>query len=189
MTTGERAGFLDAVDQQVERGTTGLEFLGRGPITLTERGSELPVTVLNNRSEPVTVAVELDSDTIGLRYEERPVFVLEPGRNDLSVPVVAAGSGRTSVKVTVTTPDEAGTITLATGTFSARFTDAEGLGFLILVWAAAALAVWWLKTLRRRARDADSGGGTVAAPGSVSGDAETTSETGATPPTGDHTRT
>ncbi len=189
LTTGERAGFLDAVDQQVERGTTGLEFLGRGPITLTERGSELPVTVLNNRSEPVTVAVELDSDTIGLRYEERPVFVLEPGRNDLSVPVVAAGSGRTSVKVTVTTPDEAGTITLATGTFSARFTDAEGLGFLILVWAAAALAVWWLKTLRRRARDADSGGGTVAAPGSVSGDAETTSETGATPPTGDHTRT
>ena len=189
LTTGERTAFLNAVDQQVTQGTTGVEYLGRGPITVTERHADLPVTLVNNRAAPLTVAVQLASDTIDLRHAERPVFVLEPGRNDLSVPVDAAVSGRTSVRVTVTTPDEAGTITLAVGTFSARFTDAEGLGFLILVWAAAVLAVWWLRTLRRRARDADSSSATVAEPGSVSGDAETPSEAGATPSTGDHTRT
>ncbi len=150
LTTGERAEFLDAVDRQVAQGTTGVEYLGRGPITVTERQTELPVTLVNNRPVPVIVVVELASDTIDLRPGPRPVFVLEPGRNDVSVPVEAAASGRTPVRVTVTTPDEAGAITLATGTFSARFTDAEGLGLLILVLAAGALSAWWLRTLRRR---------------------------------------
>ena len=172
LTTGERTGFLNAVDQQVTQGTTGVEFVGRGPITFTERNADLPVTLVNNRPTPVTVALKLTSDRIDFTREERPVFALDPGRNDLTVPVEAAASGRTSVRVTVTTPDPDGTITLATGTFSVRFTDADGLGLLILVWAAAALAAWWLQTLRRHSRDADSASGTVAVPGSGRGNAE-----------------
>ena len=172
LTTGELTQFLDAVDQQVTQGTTGVEFMGRGPITFTERNADLPVTLVNNRDAPVTVVLELTSDRIDFTHEERPVFTLEPGRNDLTVPVEAAASGRTSVRVTVTTPDPAGAITITTGTFSVRFTDTEGLGLLILVWAAAALAAWWLQTLRRRSRDADSASGTVAAPGSDRGNAE-----------------
>ena len=171
LTTGELTQFLDAVDQQVTQGTTGVEFMARGPITFTERNADLPVTLVNNRDAPATVVLELSSDRISLTHEERPVFTLEPGRNDLIVPVEAAASGRTSVRVTVTTPDPAGAITITAGTFSVRFTDAEGLGLLILVWAAAALAAWWLQTLRRRSRDADSASGTVAAPGSDRGNA------------------
>lgn len=174
LTTGERTEFLNAVDHQVTQGTAGVEFLGRGPITVTERSTDLPVTLVNDWPAPVTVALELTSDTIDLTHDVRTVFTLEPGRNDLSVPVEAAASGRTSVRVTVTTPDQSNVITLTTGTFSVRFTDAEGLGLLILIWAAGALAAWWLHTLRRRARtrDADSVSATVAAPGSVSGNAE-----------------
>ena len=173
LTTGERAGLLNAVDRAVVQGTTGVEFLGRGPITVTERSAELPVTLVNNRSAAVAVALELAADGIDLAGGERPVFTLEPGRNDLSVPVEATASGRTEIRVTVTTPDEAGAIVLATGTFSVRFTDAEGLGFLILVLAAAVLAAWWLHTLRRRSPDADMGGDTVAASAPAGGDAET----------------
>ena len=173
LTTGERTEFLNAVDQQVTQGTTGVEFVERGPITVVERHADLPVTLVNNHPAPVMVALELTSDRVDFKQGERAVFTLEPGRNDLSVPVEAAASGRTSVRVNVTTPDEAGAITLTTGTFSVRFTDAEGLGLLILVWAAAALAAWWLHTLRRRSRDADSGSATVAAPAPASGDAET----------------
>ena len=176
LTTGQRTEFLNAVDRQVALGTAGVEFLGRGPTTVTERSTDLPVTLLNNRAGPVTVALELTSDTIDLTHDEHPVFTLQPGRNDLSVPVEAASSGRTSVRVTVRTPEVPNAITLTTGTLSVRFTDAEGLGLLILIWAAATLAAWWLHTLRKRAlgrsRDADSGGATVAAPGSVSGDTE-----------------
>ena len=173
LTTGELTGFLDAVDGAVTQGTTGVEFLGRGPITVTERRAELPVTLMNNRSAPVTVALELASEEVDLVGGGRPVLALEPGRNDLAVPVEASASGRTAIRVTVTTPDEAGAIVLATGTFSVRFTDAEGLGFLILVGAAAVLAAWWLHTLRRRSPDADMGGGTVAASAPAGGDAET----------------
>ena len=172
LTTGERTGFLDAVDRAVAQGTTGVEFLGRGPITVTERRAELPVTLVNNRPAPVTVALELASEEVDLAGDGRPVLTLQPGRNDLSVPVEATASGRTDIRVTVTTPDESGIIVLATGTFSVRFTDAEGLGFLILVLAAAVLAAWWLHTLRRRSADADMGGATVAASASA-GDAET----------------
>ena len=189
LTTGELTGFLNAVDQQVTQGTAGVEFVGRGPIAVVERNADLPVTLMNDQPASVTVALELASDSVELKQGERAVFTLEPGRNDLSVPVQATTSGRASVRVTVTTPDEAGAITLATGTFSVRFTDAEGLGLLILILAAAVLAAWWLQTLRRRARDTDSGSATVAAPGSLSDDVEATSKTGTIPSSGDHTRT
>ena len=181
LTTGERTEFLDAVDQQVAQGTTGVEFLPRGPITVTGRRADLPVTLVNSRPAEVTVALELTSDTISFTRGEISVHTLEPGRNDLLVPIEAAASGRASVLVTVTTPDEAGAITLATGTFTVRFADAEGIGLMILVVAAAALAAWWLQTLRKRSRDNDSDGATVAAPGPVSGSVETSSDTG-TPP-------
>jgi len=189
LTTGELTEFLNTVDRQVTQGTAGVGFVGRGPITVVERNADLPVTLMNNQPAPVTVALELTSDSVDLKQGERAVFVLEPGRNDLSVPVQATTSGRASVRVTVTTPDEAGAITLATGTFSVRFTDADGIGLLILVLAAAVLAAWWLQTLRRRARDADSGSATVAAPGSGSDHVDASAETGIIPTSDDHTRT
>lgn len=188
LTTGERAEFLNAVEERVAQQTTGVEFLGRGPITVTERSAELPVTLVNHRPEAVTVALELASDTIDFIQGARSVLTLEPGRNDLSIPVEVAASGRASVQVTVTTPDDASPVTLTEGVFSVRFADGEGLGILILVLAAAVLAAWWLKTLRRRSRGAGLDGATVAAPGSVRDNAETRSETG-TSSTGDHTRT
>lgn len=183
LTTGELTEFLNAVDQQVTQGTAGVEFVGRGPITVVERNADLPVTLVNNRPAPVTVALELTSGSVALKQGERAVFTLEPGRNDLSVPVQATTSCRASVRVAVTTPDEAGAITLTTGTFSVRFADAEGIGLLILILAATLLAAWWLQTLRRRARGTDSGGATVAAPG------EASAETGTIPTSDDHTRT
>lgn len=188
LTTGERTGFLNAVDRQVTQGAAGVEFVGRGPITVTTRSADLPVTLVNNRAAPVTVALELASAEIAFTGDERGVFTLEAGRNELLVPVEVAASGRTSVRVTVTTPDQASAITLATGTFTVRFADAEGIGFLILVLAAVALAAWWLQTLRRRARDTENSGATVAAPSSVSDSVEAGSETGI-PSSGDHTRT
>lgn len=189
LTTGERAAFLDAVDQQVTQGATGVEFVGRGPITATEHRADLPVTLVNDQPTPVTVALELASDGLDATDAARPVFTLAPGRNDLSVPVEAAASGRTTVQVTVTTPDQAGAITLSSGTLSVRFADAGGAGRLILVWAAVALAAWGLHTRRRRARVADGDGGTVAEPGPGSHNAESRAE--AWPPplsTGDHTK-
>ena len=189
LTTGERAEFLDAVDQQVTQGVTGLDLLGRGPITVTERRADLPVTLVNDRPTPVTVALELTSDGLEVTPGARPVFTLAPGRNDLAVPVEADASGRASIQVTVTTPDPAGTITLAAGSLSVRFADAEGLGLLILVWAAAAVAAWWVHSLRKRSRVVADGGGTVAARGAIDGaDNRGASDDAAATSTGDQTK-
>ena len=178
LTTGERTGFLDAVDQQVAQGTTGVEFLPRGPITVTGRRAELPVTLVNSRPSETTVAVELTSHRLRVTEGEPLVFTLQPGRNNVAVPVVSTSPGSTLVTVLVTTPDEAGAITLATGTFSVRFADVEGIGLLILVLAAGLLAAWWLQTLRKRTPDADGGGATVTSPGSVGDNAQTSTEAG-----------
>lgn len=186
LSTGERAGFLDAVDEQVVL-ASGVDFLERGRITVTERAVDLPITLVNNRSAPLTVAVELISHRLRVTEGERLVFTLQPGRNDLAVPVVSTSPGSTLVTVTVTTPDEAGVITLATGTFRVRFADTGGFGLLVLIWAVVALGAWWLHSRRKRPRDARSGSATVAAPGSVGVEAENPGETGTTPPTGDHT--
>lgn len=188
LTTGERAEFLDAVDRQVAQGTTGVEFVPRGPITVTGRRAELPVTLVNSRPSETTVAVALASHRLRVTGGERFVFTLQPGRNDLAVPVVSTSPGPTLVTVVVTTPDEAEAITLTTGAFDVRFADAEGIGLLILVLAAGALAAWWLQTLRRRPPDTDTSGATVAAPGSVNDSVEASAETGTITPSGDQTR-
>lgn len=185
LTAGRRLELVEAVDRAIAQGAAGVEFLPRGPITVTERSADLPVTLMNHRPAAVTVALELASDTIGFFHGERSVLTLEPGRNDLLVPVEAAASGRAPIRVTVRTPDEAGAIILATGAFDVRFAGAEGIGLLILVLAGAALAAWWLQTRRKRARDADRGGATVASPDPVCDNAETSSGPGA-PSTGDH---
>ena len=170
LTTGERRELLAAVDRQASQGAAGVTLVERGRITIADRSADLPITLVNSRSAPVTVALELASDEVDFPQGSRTVFTLEPGRNDLSVPIEAKVSGRASVSVAVTTPDDAGAITLSTGTLRLRYTAAQGLGSLIAIFAVAALAAWWLRTRQRRGRATDVASATVAAPGSGDGE-------------------
>ena len=164
LNASERAEYLDAVDEQVASGTRGLDFTERGPITITTRRAGLPVTLVNSRSSDVTVAVELDSEPLGAVTAERLLVRLEPGRNDLTVPIEADMSGSATVEVAVSTPDADGAIVLATGTLRVRHAPTEGLDSLILLAAAAGLALWWLRTApKSRSATAAGAGATVAA--------------------------
>ena len=166
LTAGQRTGFLDAVDRQATRGTSGVDFAARGPVTITERTADLPVTLVNNRPDAVIVALELASVGVDFPDGQRLVFRLEPGRNDLSIPVEATAPGPALIAVAVTTPDEAGAITLSAGTLRVRYARGEGLGTLILMFSAAALAAWWLRTWRGHSHSGGGTGATVAATGS-----------------------
>lgn len=189
LTNRARTDLLTAVGRRATQAAAGVEFVERGRVTITERSADLPVTLFNNRSAPLTVAVELSSDGVSFPDSDRAVFRLEPGRNDLSVPIEARASGHASIAVTVTTPDDAGTITLTTGTLRVRYVVAEGLGFLILIVAAAVLATWWLRTLRKRAREADTASATVAANGAGALAGGNQSGDRHEPPANDDTRT
>ena len=167
LTTDRRRGLIEAVDRAVVRGAAGVEFVERGRISIIERRVDLPVTLISNHTAAVTVALKLSSENIRFPEGDRLVFGLEPGRNDLPVPIEATEPGAATIAVAVTTPDEAGIITLSSGTLKVRYAQADGLGTLILVVLGAVLAAWWLQALRRRSHSTGAAGGTVAssAPG------------------------
>lgn len=157
LTTGERTDFLQAVDRQATLGATDVDLVERGRITVTERSTDLPVTIVNGKATTVTVALELASDSISFPESGRPIVRLEPGRNDLSVPIEARSAGDGAIEVVVTTPDETGRIILSTGTLNVRYTAVSGLGTLVLVAAGAAVAVWWFRARRRSLVSAETG--------------------------------
>ena len=166
LSAARRDEFLDTVDARINRHATGVELLPRDRVTVTERFTDLPVTVLNSRPTAVTVALKLTSDEITTPGAEALTYRLEQGRNDLAVPIEVSAAGTAEVQVAVTTPDPAAAITLGELTLDVRYAPVRGVGSLILVICAAMLALWWLRARRRGARAGATVAATPSAPSS-----------------------
>ena len=169
ITSAERLELLDAVDRQATQRAVGVDLVDRGRITITESSSELPVTVFSRRASPVTVALMLEADGVVFPEGGRNILALQPGRNDLSIPIKVTGSGTEEIDAAITTPDGQGAITLSVGTLTVRRADVSGLGLLISICAVLALAAWWMRVRRRGSHSNRVGGDTVATHGPDSG--------------------
>ena len=169
LAIAERTEFLDAVDRQATQRVAGVGLVDRGRITITESTADLPVTVSSSRTAPVTVALVLKADGVGFPEGRRRILTLQPGRNDLSIPISVTGSGTKEIAAAVTTPDEPGAITLSVGTLAVRRADVSGLGLVVSFCAVLALAAWWLRVYRRGSHLSRAGGATVATHGLDSG--------------------
>lgn len=150
----ERARLLDAVKRQATAGMRDIKLLDRGRITIISRAADLPLTLVNGQPLPVTVALELSSE--GLRFPEgrRRLVALEPGRNEVLIPIEARSYGRSTAAVAVITPE--GGIILDRGTARVRSAGPNGIGLIALAATGAGLIVWWTRTARRRVRAADA---------------------------------
>lgn len=166
LSTDERAGLLTAVKRQAEAGMRGIGLLDRGRITITGAGGDLPLTLVNSQSLPVTVALEFNSEGFGFPEGSRQLAVLEPGRNEVLIPIEARSSGESAVGVAVATPE--GGIVLDQTTARVYSAGLAGRGLAILAAAGAGLAAWWIRTARRRRR-ASGGGGTATVAGAETG--------------------
>ena len=169
LAPAERMELLDAVDRQATQRAVGVDLVDRGRITITESSSELPVTISNSRAAPVTVALVLEADGVGFPEGGRRILTLQPGRNDLSVPIRVTGSGTEEIEASITTPDGPGAIPLSVGTLTVRRADVSGLGFVVSLCAVLALAAWWLRAYRRGSHASRASGATVATHGLDSG--------------------
>ena len=156
----DRAGLLEAVKRQAEAGMRDIGLLDRGGVTITGRAGDLPLTLVNGQSLPVTVALEFSSDGLGFPEGRRQLAVLEPGRNEVLIPIEARSGGVSTVGVAVATPE--GGVVLDQTTARVRSAGLAGRGLVLLGAAAAGLAAWWIRTARRRPRAPGTDAATVA---------------------------
>ena len=137
-----------AVDAQV--GQVAVE--GDLTITLTASSGTIPVTVVSDASYPVSAQLVLGSDKLlfpnGETQWSKPVL-LDPGRsNVIYVKVRTRASGMFRLDVSLRSPD--GTLRLASGELSVRSTSSSVVGVVLTAGAVVVLAVWWVRTSRRR---------------------------------------
>lgn len=160
LSADEQAGLLEAVKRQAEAGMRGIGLLDRGGVTITGRSGDLPLTLVNGQSLPVTVALEFSSEDFGFPEGQRQFAVLEPGRNEVLIPIEARSGGGSTVEVAVAAPE--GGVVLDRTTARVRSAGQAGRGLAILAAAAAGLVAWWIRTARRRGRAPGESAATVA---------------------------
>lgn len=160
LSDDDRAGLLAAVKRQAEAGMRDIGLLDRGGVTITGRAGDLPLTLVNGQSLPVTVALEFSSEGLGFPEGRRQLAVLEPGRNEVLIPIEVRSGGVSTVGVAVATPE--GGVVLDQTTARVRSAGLAGRGLALLGAAAAGLAAWWIRTARRRQRAPGADAATVA---------------------------
>ena len=145
------ADYVTAVNAEVRDLSSGIEISDSDRITLTDRRTDLPLTIVNGQRLPVNVELILTAEKIRFPDGDRLSLTLDPGENPLTIRVETLASGDARVTATVVSPG--GFFELGTGTVDIRSTAISGLGLLISVVALIVLAVWWIRTILRVRRN------------------------------------
>lgn len=136
---------------EVVGATTGIEVAPSDRVTLTDRRTDLPITIVNNQPLPINVEVVLSAEKLRFPDGDELSLRLRPGDNDLVIPVETLASGDARVTATLTSPG--GLFELGRGTIDIRSTAISGLGLVISVVALLVLGAWWVRTILRIRRN------------------------------------
>lgn len=150
----ERKAYVESVLTTVDRRLARVEAPTRQTITLTANDADIPLTLRNDLDVPVTVLIEFDSDN---RVEFRGdgaqmIQVLQPGDEEIRIPIHTRVPGESPIDITVRTPD--GVVVLDEVEYTVRSTAVSGIGIFLSVGAAGFLVLWWARhwNQARRAR-------------------------------------
>ena len=168
LTIDEARRYPEAVFDAVLAGTTGIEIAPSDRITLTDRRTDLPLTIVNNLPLPINVELLLSAEKLRFPEGDRLTLTLRPGERNLTIPVETLASGDARVTATLVSPG--GFFELGSGTVDIRSTAISGLGLLISVVALVVLGAWWIRTILRVRRNRAAA--TVAAEPPVSTEGE-----------------
>ena len=144
---GDAGRYVDRVDRAVRELTTGIEIPTGDRITLTDRRTDLPLTVVNRQSLPLRVELLLTAEKIRFPDGARVELTLAPGETVVTVPVETLASGDARITARIVSPG--GSMELGEGTIDVRSTAISGLGLVISLVALAVLAAWWIRTIVR----------------------------------------
>ena len=150
-----------AVDAQLAQ----LAVAGGQSVTLTSQQGTLPIDIVSSAPYPVTATLTVTSDRLlfanGTTGWTQPTTVL-PGHshtNVVYVKVRARTSGVFTVEISLSSPS--GGLQLSNGQIVVRSTATSIVGIVLSLGAVAVLAVWWVRTSRKRRslRRAEEAGG------------------------------
>ena len=166
LTPAQRSVYVERVLSRTEDGFQAVQAPKPLTVTLTSSDGDLPLTLLNELDVPVTVTVDVrPSGRVEIR-DFSPTQVLQPGRNQLEIPVHARAPGDSKVEVTVRTTD--GEVTIDEVDYTVRSTAVPGIGVVLSAGAVIFLLVWWARHWLRDRRSrggGDDGDGGPDAPG------------------------
>ncbi|MDW3220318.1 MAG: DUF6049 family protein [Acidimicrobiales bacterium] len=151
LSSTEATAYADAVFAEVLERTTGIEVPPGDRITLTDRRTDLPLTIVNSQAVPLNVELVLSAEKIRFPDGDRRTLRLQPGANHIVIPVETLASGDARVTATVVSPG--GAFELASGAVDIRSTAISGLGLAISIVALVILGVWWIRTILRVRRN------------------------------------
>jgi hypothetical protein len=143
-----RVSQLDKVHRDLEL-EVGHFRIYAGPITLTGTGStSIPITVFSTAPYAVHGFLELSSPRIEFPQGATMPFTLTGTVHSVRVPARALVTGDLPLTVRFVSPN--GLIVLAHASITVRATGFSAVGIALTVLAALVLAVWWVRTARRR---------------------------------------
>ncbi|RMH78098.1 MAG: hypothetical protein D6683_08005 [Actinomyces sp.] len=145
-----RAAYLAAVRAAIDDAVTGVRIVDTGRVTLTAHRASVPLTIANERTQPLAVLLALDSEKLRFPEGAERVVLLEPGVNELAVLVDAPGTGDARLRVTLRSPR--GDLVVADAVIDIRSTALSGIGLAITVVALGVLASWWIRSVLRGRR-------------------------------------
>ena len=139
--------FADAIFDVVAEVTAQVELIESSRITLASQTAALPVAIHNGANLAMNVTVKATSEKLRFPDGEELRITLEPGLNELEIPIEAVTSGDARIFITVTSPD--GHLELTDDSVNVRSTAISGLGLTVSLVSLAVLLTWWLRTIIR----------------------------------------
>jgi hypothetical protein len=121
-----------------------------GSITLTESAASLPITILSHASYTIAATLRLSGRRLSFPDGSRISIVLPPSVRSWRVSAQALTSGDLPLTATLISPD--GRLVITRSQIIVRATPTSIVGIALTVGAVLVLALWWLRTSRRRRR-------------------------------------
>lgn len=146
LNPGQRADEVAAANGAVSGQLRAVE-VSSGTITLTARTGTIPVTITSSLNYPITGTLTFTSDKLSLPAGTSRPFTISRSTHAIRVGVRARTTGDLPLEVRFTAPDG---LLLASGTITVRSTATSKVGIVITLAATAVLALWWLRSHRRR---------------------------------------
>ena len=140
--------YTSAVFDAVLDGTSGLSVVPSERITLTDRQTDLPMTLRNAQPLPITVSLVLSAEKLRFPDGEQLTLVLDPGDNPRTIRVETLASGDARVTATLTSPD--GRLELGSGNRRHPFDrDIRARSRHLDHRSPRVLGGWWARTILR----------------------------------------
>ncbi|HET9600444.1 MAG TPA: hypothetical protein VFP08_02595 [Acidimicrobiales bacterium] len=150
LPAAERDSYLRTVDSRLGQVTGSIIPMDRRQFTITSRRTTIPISVRTTWPEPLMVKVRLTSPKLSFPEGDQVITVTESSP-PFRVPVEAKSNGTFQVTATLLTPQ--GDAPLGPPiAITVRSTALSGLGILVTIAGALALAAWWFQHLRSKRR-------------------------------------